>query len=98
MEHSNTGAYEAVCALIREIPGGSDATVMAREGILSEMGARGPDASPQELQDAARRIREQEGYGRSMSHCLMAVSLFDPEHMLTQDGLSALRAMARSRT
>jgi hypothetical protein len=95
-EH-HAGTYDAVCALIRDIPGASDATVGALENILDEVGSDASSSDPQNLQDAMRRIREREGYGRFTSHCLMAVGFVDPEHRLTGDGLSALRALARTR-
>jgi hypothetical protein len=76
MGQQHRGAYDTVCALIRDIPGASDATVGALEGILAE--ADSPDASVQELQDALRRVCEREGCGRFTSHCLMAVGFFDP--------------------
>jgi hypothetical protein len=97
MQLSAKVAYEAVRALIREIPGASESTVGALEGILDEVGEGAPEASIEELQNAVRRVREREGYGRSTSHCLMAVGFVDPDHRLTTDGLSALRALARTR-
>jgi hypothetical protein len=95
MGQRDRDSHDAVRALICEIPGASEATIGALELILAEAGGSAPETSVQALQGALLRIREREGYGRSTSRCLMAVGFVDPELVLTADGLSALRAIAR---